>query len=420
MAYHPSYFPRPSYGWNRPPHNNAMAGYKRGPQRSTFDRLSMGFIKRADEIPTDPYVEDDENDGYYDTHDLVEELSSGLKKLHENDVGYMQKRYMDRLMSGFVRKKRSTDTEGKDEELQHDTNSKENQQSELSHQKGPNIDEKRSYLDRLHSGFVKRPFDRLQMGFVKKSDGEGEFVEKKFDRLMSGFVKKDANEQKRRFDRLSMGFVKRPSETENFDEEKRRFDRLQSGFVKRRLDRLYSGFVKRPFDRLYSGFVKKDENMDDYYGTVPADKRRLDRLYSGFVRRDGQEEDGDFYGDTLEPELEKRRFDRLSMGFVKKSTDGVDTNDMIENDKRRLDRLYSGFVKKDDDSFEPEEKRRFDRLSSGFVKRPFDRLNMGFVKREEDSDDADMQKRRFDRLTSGFVKRSEDLETERMKEENMA
>ena len=261
----------------------------------------------------------------------------------------------------------------------------------------------------------KRRFDRLSSSFVKKEYGdtnmEKDIADKRrFDRLSSSFVKKDdagENLDKRRFDRLASSFVKKDKTGEGLD--KRRFDRLASSFVKK--DKTGEGLDKRRFDRLASSFVKKE------YADERLDKRRFDRLASSFVKKDYADEGFNkrrfdrlassfVKKDHGDEGLDKRRFDRLSSSFVKKDDVGEGV------DKRRFDRLASSFVKKDN-AHEGLDKRRFDRLSSSFVKkddvgegvdkRRLDRLASSFVKREYA--DEDLDKRRFDRLASPFVKK---------------
>jgi hypothetical protein len=363
-GYSYAYYPY-TFHYNRPRAFDARPyGYKRG----RLDRISMGFIKRADEVP-DETLQMDESD-----RDSLREFMSTLENAKNNLVPIREARGFDSISSGFIRKKRSTDNyvdKGNTDSEKNTDNSEQN------------IELDKKAFDRLNSGFVKKGLDRMTSGFIKK---------RPFDRLTSGFVKKDDDNEindedhqdlyeKRGLDRLNSGFIKKSDTIEN---EKRRLDRLNSGFVKKGLDRLSSGFVKKGLDRLSSGFVKKG----------------LDRLSSGFVKKNDLDEHN--IDELSDGQEEKRGFDRISSGFVKK--DQQEFNDERDsNDKRGLDRISMGFVKKDE--IDPEMKRGFDRITSGFVKRPFDRLTSGFVKK---SDNFNMEdKRGFDRISSGFVKKSD-------------
>ncbi|XP_052782698.1 uncharacterized protein LOC128218959 [Mya arenaria] len=453
LAYHPSYFSR--FGLQRTPsYKYRPFDFKRG--RSRFDRISMGFIKRDGEMPTDTYIDDNENTGYYSDEQAMQDFLVALKTIKNADKqGVYQKRYIDRVSSGFVRKKRSiTDPETSTSHLSNDLNSDNNKNPKKDDTKtnenveSIKLENSKRYIDRMSSSFVKKGIDRLTSGFIKKdfndddiadasaikqldrlpmqldkadvenskthpmagliNDDDAEIEKRGLDRLDSGLVKRPIDRMysgfvKRPIDRIS-GFVKRPYDDSTDEIDKRRLDRLYSSFIKknadvspdkRRIDRINSGFVKRPMDRLYSGFVKKDD--EDSEGSIQAEKRYLDRMYSGFVRRnDGTNDLNGYENDIADIENDKRGFDRLYSGFVKKSE-----NDIDESSVDTLDNIYDM----------KEDKRRLDRLYSGFVKkdsedkygphddvmladkRRIDRLSSGFVKRP------------FDRLYSGFVKK---------------
>ena len=340
--------------------NTAMIQTKHRWKRSTDDKSKSKNTKRKQESTSDDSNE--EIKIYYKEREEKESEEAKGPTVEEDELvaPARNKKYFDRLISGFVKK--NTDTIG-DYELNHDVMNKHIQDTEKN-----SIDKR--MLDRLSPSFVEKDVAYTNTDFDNKGDFDMKQESKRrFDRLTSGFVKKD--DDKRYFDRLNSGLVKKPNN-------KRRLDRLTSGFVKKNID-------KRSFDRLTSGFVKKDN-----------DKRYFDRLTSGFVKKAGDKRYFDRLNSAfVRPGDDKRRFDRLNSGFVKKGFDRL-TSGFVKKDadKRYFDRLNSGFVKKDD-------KRRFDRLTSGFVKkdseRRFDRLYSGFVKKTD--------KKSFDRLTSGFVKR---------------
>lgn len=160
-------------------------------EKRAFDRLGMGLIKkrRLDRLSMGLFKRDDDASGLYDD-------------TYSNDIqdGEVNKRYIDRLNSGFIRR----------------------------------ADPEKRYLDRLGSRFIRRSsFDRVGSGFIKRSFdrlGSG-FIKRRLDRLNSGLIK-------RNFDRLNSGFIRRSG-----------FDRLSSGFIKR------DGMAKRRLDRLGSGFL---------------------------------------------------------------------------------------------------------------------------------------------------------------------
>ena len=149
------------------------------------------------------------------------------------------------------------------------------------------------HLDRLSSGFIKRNSDEaLEDALLKleyylaqtivnklRTKGEEGLTESKraFDRMGMGLWKKRSGDNmygeisKRRFDRMGMGLIKRvPSVADdNIEQEKRRFDRLGSGFIKKSS----AGTDKRYFDRLGTGLLKRQSN----------EKRYMDRLGAGLL-----------------------------------------------------------------------------------------------------------------------------------------